>query len=161
MFVAGFIGSPPMNFIPGTIEGGKLSLPFLSIALPEDMQAAAGDRDHVMIGVRPEAFEDAALIEAAKSDRGVTFTVKVDVIEWLGNEQYAYIPYDAPDSMVAGLEELERELDSERMRSQLVVALDPKSRIRDNSDATLWLDPRNMLIFDPQTGDNLTLSIER
>ena len=47
------------------------------------------------------------------------------------------------------------------MRSQLVVALDPKSRIRDNSDATLWLDPRNMLIFDPQTRDNLTLSIER
>jgi hypothetical protein len=88
------------------------------------------------------------------------FTVKVDVIEWLGNEQYAYIPYDAPDHMVAGLAELERELDSERMRSQLVVALDPKSRIRDNSDATLWLDPRNMLIFDPQTRDNLTLSIE-
>ena len=160
MFVAGFIGSPPMNFIPGTIDGGKLSLPFVSIALPEDMQAAAGDRDHVMIGVRPEAFEDAALIEAGKSDQGVTFTVKVDVIEWLGNEQYAYIPYDAPDHMVAGLAELERELDSERMRSQLVVALDPKSRIRDNSDATLWLDPRNMLIFDPQTRDNLTLSIE-
>ena len=43
--------------------------------------------------------------------------------------------------MVAGLVELERELDSERMRSQLVVALDPKSRIHDNSDATLWLDP--------------------
>jgi multiple sugar transport system ATP-binding protein len=62
--------------------------------------------------------------------------------------------------MVAGLAELERELDSERLRSQLVVALDPKSRIRDNSDAALWLDPRNMLIFDPQTRDNLTLSIE-
>ena len=53
----------------------------------------------------------------------------VDVIEWLGNEQYAYIPYDAPESMVAGLVELERELDSERMRSQLVVALEPMSRI--------------------------------
>ena len=86
MFVAGFIGSPPMNLIPGTVDGGKVSLPFVSIALPEDMQAAAGDRDHVMIGVRPEAFEDAALVEPAKSDQGVTFTVKVDVIEWLGNE---------------------------------------------------------------------------
>ena len=71
------------------------------------------------------------------------------MIEWLGNEQYAYIPYDAPESMVAGLEELERELDSERMRSQLVVALDPMSRIDDDSDATLWLDPRRMHIFDP------------
>ena len=63
--------------------------------------------------------------------------------------------------MVAGLQELERELDSERMRSQLVVALEPMSRIRDNSDATLWLDPRRLLIFDPSSGDNLTLDIER
>ena len=42
-------------------------------------------------------------MDASKRERGVTFTVTVDVIEWLGNEQYAYIPYDAPDSMVAGL----------------------------------------------------------
>ena len=161
MFVAGFIGSPPMNFIPGTLEDGKLSLPFVSIDLPDDMRAAVGERDHVMIGIRPEAFEDDALLDASKRERGVTFTVTVDVIEWLGNEQYAYIPYDAPEHMVAGLQELERELDSERMRSQLVVALEPMSRISDNSDATLWLDPRRMLIFDPQSGDNLTLGVER
>ena len=42
MFVAGFIGSPPMNFIPGTLEDGKLSLPFVSIDLPDDMRAAVG-----------------------------------------------------------------------------------------------------------------------
>jgi multiple sugar transport system ATP-binding protein len=157
MFVAGFIGSPPMNFIPGTVTGSKLALPFVSIDLPDDMRSAVGDREHVMIGIRPESFDDAALVDAAKKDQGVTFTVTVDVIEWLGNEQYAYIPYDAPDSMVAGLEELERELDSERMRSQLVVALEPASGIRDNSDATLWVHPRSVLIFDPHTGENLTL----
>ena len=83
------------------------------------------------------------------------------MIEWLGNEQYAYIPYEAPRaSMVAGLDELERELDSERMRSQLVVALDPTSRIMDDADATLWLDPRRLLLFDPDTGDNLTLALQ-
>ncbi len=161
MFVAGFIGSPPMNFVPATLEGGKLSLPFVSIDLPDDMRAAVGQREHVMTGIRPEAFEDASLLDASKQEGGVTFTVNVDVIEWLGNEQYAYIPYDAPESMVAGLQELERELDSERMRSQLVVALEPMSRIRDNSEATLWLNPRRMLIFDPTSGDNLTLDIER
>ena len=161
MFVAGFIGSPPMNFVPATLEGAKLSLPFVSIDLPDDMRAAVGQREHVMTGIRPEAFEDASLLDASKQAGGVTFSVNVDVIEWLGNEQYAYIPYDAPESMVAGLQELERELDSERMRSQLVVALEPMSRIRDNSEATLWLDPRRMLIFDPTSGDNLTLDIER
>jgi multiple sugar transport system ATP-binding protein len=161
MFVAGFIGSPPMNFVPATLEGAKLSLPFVSIDLPDDMRAAVGQREHVMTGIRPEAFEDASLLDASKQAGGVTFSVNVDVIEWLGNEQYAYIPYDAPESMVAGLQELERELDSERMRSQLVVALEPMSRIRDNSEAALWLNPRRMLIFDPTSGDNLTLDIER
>jgi multiple sugar transport system ATP-binding protein len=61
--------------------------------------------------------------------------------------------------MVAGLQELERELHSERMRSQLVVALEPMSRIIDDADATLWLDPRRMLIFDPQSDDTVTLAL--
>jgi len=160
-FVAGFIGSPPMNFVPATVDDGKLVLPFVTIDLPEDMRSLVAGKDHVTVGVRPEAFEDAALVDPGKKDRGVQFDVHVDVIEWLGNEQYAYIPYDAPDSMVAGLQELERELDSERMRSQLVVALEPMSRIVDDADATLWLDPRRMLIFDPHNGDNLTLGLER
>ncbi len=159
MFVAGFIGSPPMNFVPASVDGRTLTLPFVAIELPDDMAALVAGRDHVTLGIRPEAFEDAALVEPSKRHAGVEFTVHVDVIEWLGNEQYAYIPYDAPESMVAGLQELERELDSERMRSQLVVALEPMSRINDDSDATLWLDPRRMLIFEPQSGDNLTLAL--
>jgi multiple sugar transport system ATP-binding protein len=160
MFVAGFIGSPPMNFVPGVVQGSKLTLPFVTIDLRDEMRALVEGKDHVTVGIRPEAFDDAALIDASTKQRGVEFTVHVDVIEWLGNEQYAYIPYDAPESMVAGLEELERELDSERMRSQLVVALEPMSRIIDDADATLWLDPRRMLIFDPHTGDNLTLALQ-
>ena len=104
MFVAGFIGSPPMNFVPGTLEDGKLSLPFVSIDLPDDMRAAVGrprprdDRDPPG-GLRGRR----ACSTPSKRERGVTFTVTVDVIEWLGNEQYAYIPYDAPGHMVAGL----------------------------------------------------------
>jgi len=156
MFVAGFIGSPPMNFVPGSLEDGRLKLPFLSCDLPPEMRDAVGDRAHVMVGIRPEKFEDTALLESTKADTGVSFEAKVDVIEWLGNEQYAYIPYEAPPEMVAGLDELERELDSERMRSQLVVALDPMSRISDGAQAKLWFDPRQVHIFDPESGDNLT-----
>ena len=59
-----------------------------------------------------------------------------------------------------GLQELERELDSERMRSQLVVALEPMSRIPTTVTRAV-ADPRRMLIFDPRSGDNLTLDIER
>jgi len=160
MFVAGFIGSPPMNFVPAGVEGNKLTLPFVTVALPDEMAALVEGHDHVTLGIRPEAFEDAALVDDSQKEHGVEFVVHVDVIEWLGNEQYAYIPYDAPESMVAGLVELERELDSERMRSQLVVRLETMSSIHDDEDATLFLDPRRLLIFDPQTGENLTLRLQ-
>jgi multiple sugar transport system ATP-binding protein len=159
MFVAGFIGSPPMNFAPGTIENGQLHLPFTSFELPAELRAAVGDRKHITVGLRPERFEDAAVLESDKVEHGVTFRARVDVIEWLGNEQFAYIPYDAPQEMEAHLNELEKELDSERMRSQLVVALDPASRIDDGTEAEIWFDPRRMHVFDPATGDNLTASV--
>ena len=159
MFVAGFIGSPPMNFAPGTIENGALHLPFTTFELPAELRAAVGDRKRITVGLRPERFEDVALVDADKVERGVTFRARVDVIEWLGNEQYAYIPYDAPQEAEAHLNELEKELDSERMRSQLVVALDPASRIDDGSEAEIWFDPRRMHVFDPETGDNLTAQV--
>jgi len=159
MFVAGFIGSPPMNFVPAECVDGQLKLPFVSFDLPPEMREAVGDRHHVMVGIRPERFEDASVLDESHSSGGVTFAADVEVIEWLGNEQYAYIPYDASEEMTASLNELEKELDSERMRSQLVVALDPASAITDRSKAEIWFDPRHLHIFDAESGDNLTNAI--
>ncbi len=156
MFVAGFIGSPPMNFVPGSIRDGQLELPFVTFDLPPAMREQVGDRENVMMGIRPERFEDHGVMDGDKADTGVTFDAAVDVIEWLGNEQYAYIPYEAPDEMLTTLDELERDLDSERMRSQLVVALDPASAVEAGTQATLWFDPRRMHLFDLESGENLT-----
>ncbi|MEZ5231103.1 MAG: sn-glycerol-3-phosphate ABC transporter ATP-binding protein UgpC [Acidimicrobiales bacterium] len=153
MFVAGFIGSPPMNFVPAPVQAGELVLPFVRVPLDAAMRAAVGDRDLIMVGVRPERFEDASLVDADKA--GVRFRTRVDVIEWLGNEQYAYVPYDVPTGTDRQLQELARELDSEHLRNQLVVALDPQSRIRGGEEAELWFDTRRMHLFDPATGDNL------
>ena len=156
MFVAGFIGSPPMNFVPGSVPEGRLELPFVTFDLPEQMREQVGDREHVMMGIRPERFEDHSVMDDDKADRGIAFDAQVDVIEWLGNEQYAYIPYDAPDEMLTTLDELERDLDSERMRSQLVVALDPASAAECGSEAKLWFAPLRMHLFDLDSGENLT-----
>jgi multiple sugar transport system ATP-binding protein len=158
MFVAGFIGSPPMNFIPGEVEGGAIKLPFVTFELPAEMREAVGSRRQVNVAIRPERFEDASIADESKRSRGVTFRATVDVIEWLGNEQFAYIPYEAAHELEATLHELERELDSERMRSQLVVALDPVSKITDGTEAELWFDPRSVHLFDPESGANLTLT---
>ena len=161
LFVAGFIGSPPMNFVPGRIADGRIETPFGTVAPTSERITRIGDRDLVILGFRPEYFEDYSLVPAGARTRGRTFTVDVDVTEWLGNELYAYVPYEAPEEVTRQLGELERELDSEQMRTQLVVALDPASRIRSGTKAELWFDPERMHVFDAATGDNLTRDPDR
>src|SRR5918996_4897668 len=76
LFVAGFIGSPAMNFVPGEIRDSRLVLPMAEVPLKKHLQ-----RDGpVIAGIRPEQFEDATLVDAKSS----VFEVKVDVLEWLG-----------------------------------------------------------------------------
>jgi multiple sugar transport system ATP-binding protein len=156
LFVAGFIGSPPMNFIPGRVRDGAIETPFGEVATTHDRLSAAAGHDLVILGVRPQHFEDASMVDAATRDRGQTFKATVDVTEWLGDELYAYVPYDAPEDVTKQLKELQRELDSEQMRTQLVVSLHADSRIARGSDTELWFDRDQAHLFDPVTGENLT-----
>jgi multiple sugar transport system ATP-binding protein len=156
LFVAGFIGSPPMNFLPAAVEDGAVRLPFGTVPLPPATGERAGGQRLLIAGIRPEHFEDATLLEPDVRARGVTFTATVDVTEWLGAEQFAYIPYEAPAEITDQLRDLARELDSESLRTQLVVSLDTDSRIRRGEPAELWFDPARMHLFDPTSGENLT-----
>ncbi|CAN5185023.1 hypothetical protein BH11ACT7_BH11ACT7_07730 [soil metagenome] len=96
------------------------------------------------------------MVDSGKADRGVTFDVEIDVTEWLGNEQYAFVPFEAPEEIIDHLTQLASELDSEQLRTQICVELDPLSRVRSGDKATLWLDTSRLHLFDPQNGDNLT-----
>jgi multiple sugar transport system ATP-binding protein len=156
LFVAGFIGSPPMNFMPASVDGTTLSLPVGEIELASDQADCVEGRGTLIAGIRPEHFEDAAMLDEARRSEGLTFTAHVDVIEWLGSEQYAYIPFDAAEDVRRPLDELASELDTEQIRTQLVVTLDAESRIGEGGDAELWLDPSRMHLFDPESGENLT-----
>jgi multiple sugar transport system ATP-binding protein len=156
MFVAGFIGSPPMNFIPGTATQDTIETPFGHVALTADRLKGAAGRGLVILGIRPQHFEDVALVEPAVRSRGQTLTATVDVTEWLGDQLYAYIPYEAPGDVTGKLKELQRELDSEQLRTQLVVSLHADSKVRDGSQTELWFDPEDVHLFDPATGENLT-----
>jgi multiple sugar transport system ATP-binding protein len=160
LFVAGFIGSPPMNFLPATLEGTTLKMPFGEVQLDETRAKAVAGRDLLLVGIRPEYFEDATLVEESKRSLGSTFRARVDVTEWLGDSQYAYIPYEAPEQITTQLRELSRELDSEELRTQAVVSIDSTSRIREGRDAEFWLDARKIHVFDPATGENLTRDAE-
>jgi len=156
LFVAGFIGSPPMNFVPARVNGDSIELPFVTIPLRDEWRDKIEDGKIYIAGVRPGAFEDAEFVDAGKKSRGVTFDVTIDVTEWLGNEQYAFVPFEAPAEIVSQLAELANDLDSEQMRTQICVELDPLSRVRNGDEATLWLDAERIHLFDPASGDNLT-----
>ena len=161
IFVAGFIGSPPMNFLPARPEGGELVLPFARVALAPEVAPRLGAGALVVAGLRPEHFEDAALVPAEARGRGLIFRARVDATEWLGSEQFAYLWLDVPPAEAVQLRSLAREQDTEVLRPQLVVSLDPASRLRAGAEAELWLDPRRMQLFDPESGENLSASSAR
>jgi multiple sugar transport system ATP-binding protein len=156
LFVAGFIGSPPMNFLPATVEGTTVSLPFGSVEIPAEKARKAEGKGLLMAGIRPEHFEDASIMDSSKT-AGQTFRAQVDVVEWLGNESYAYIPFEAPPEVQAQLAQLERDLDGESLRTQLVISLDGASRVSEGDEAEIYVNSAQMHLFDPATGENLTL----
>ena len=159
LFVAGFIGSPPMNFLPATVEGDRVSLPFGTVQLPPEKAKLAQGKGLLIAGIRPEHFDDATVVEPHRLAHGSTFRAKVDVTEWLGNEAYAYIPIDLPPEIQTQLTDLERELDMEALRPQLVVSLDAASRIGEGEEAEIFVDARKMHLFDPETQENLTVGL--
>jgi multiple sugar transport system ATP-binding protein len=159
LFVAGFIGSPPMNFLPATVEGNTVELPFGKVEIPAAKAAKAAGRGLLIAGIRPEAFEDASVVDANR--QGSTFRAKIDQVEWLGNTAYAYIPFEAPPEVLEQLQQLERDLDGETLRTQLVVSLDGSSKVAEDDDAEIWVDTSQMHLFDPATGENLTIDLER
>src|SRR6185312_12190088 len=88
--------------------------------------------------------------------RGATFRAKVDVTEWLGDSQYAYLPFEANAEVTKQLADLAAELDSEALRTQLIISIDAMSRLRENHEGEFWADTTRMHLFDPRTGENLT-----
>jgi len=145
-----------MNFLPATLEDGVLRTSVGDIRIPEDKAAKAAGKKVVLVGIRPEFFEDASLVEDSKLHHGSTFTAPITNTEWLGNEQYGYIHFDPTPEVRELLDNLARDMDADELRPQVVVTLDAASRIRGGREAELWLDTRKIHIFDPETGENLT-----
>jgi multiple sugar transport system ATP-binding protein len=165
LFVAGFIGSPSMNFVTGRIEGDDVTLPFGSAPLSERtikaLRAAGGhaSRD-VIVGMRPEHFEDAALVDAAAPHR-LRFKAKIDVVESMGSELYAYFSVKAEGVESEQLADLARDSGMEDLPSagdgqQVVARLDPASRAAPDATLELALDTSEIKLFDPDGGRSLT-----
>jgi multiple sugar transport system ATP-binding protein len=164
LFVAGFIGSPSMNFLPGTLENGQLSTGLGQVALSDRVrklaEAANAPRD-VIAGIRPEHFEDSSLLDASARAGGSTFTATVDVLESMGSDKFAYFTVEGPSATSAELEELAADAGSAEVPesgSQLVTRLSAASSAAENASVDVWFDADKIQLFDPASGRNLTFS---
>ena len=159
LFVAGFIGSPSMNFLPGTPTGDGLRTSIGDIPLVDGVRQALESRsggDEVIVGLRPEHFEDASLVGTRA---GVTFDGTVDVLESLGSDVYAYFSLEGATATARELEELARDSGADApAQQQLVTRLDVNSRASEGAQMTIWFDPAKAQVFDPESGQNLSLS---
>ena len=164
LFVAGFIGSPAMNFMPATIDDGVMRMPLgdapLSGRIRQALERANAPRD-LIVGIRPEAFEDASLVAPDARDTGVAFRATIDVLESMGSDVYVYFTKEIEQGVdAAELAELARDsgrADTGGSGDTVVARIDAATRIREGDDAELWADLRSMHVFDPATGRNITL----
>jgi multiple sugar transport system ATP-binding protein len=163
LFVAGFIGSPAMNFMPATVEGDSVKLPMGDVRLPQELRERVGRSEgkQLLAGIRPENFEDAALTGDAR-DRGSTFRAKVEVLESLGSELYAHFTVSTDEQIESQeLRELAEDVGGGEVpmageEGRIVARLDPQSEVRVGQESELWVDATRIHLFDPEDGRNLT-----
>jgi len=159
LFVATFIGSPAMNLYHARlVDDDGLGITFGRHRLPLDQEAGWNraalapwvGRD-LVLGVRPEAFEDAALDPAVPPDR--VLEARVDLVEALGAELVVYVVLDAPnvDADLPGA----MSGDGPPDRST-VARVSPRSRVRAGDVVKLAVDTTSLHLFDPATGAALT-----
>jgi len=158
LFVAGFIGSPAMNFMTGRVEGGTVKLPFADVKLAGARPDVEEGRP-VIVGIRPESFEDAALVGEA-TERGTTFRAKLDIVESMGSELYAYFSIGGDRLESQELQELAEdagagEVPGSGSEGQAVARLDPASKARRGEELELWVDSTKLHFFDPESGRSM------
>jgi multiple sugar transport system ATP-binding protein len=139
VFVAGFIGSPPMNLLRGRVDRGRISageLLFPRAGIPDG---------EVIVGVRPESLHPAA-------DGLPSIDFKVDVVEPLGDELVVH------GSLAASQITVEADADEASLASangqvaEAVACLSPRDRPAEGSVIRLGVDPGEVHVFDAQTG---------
>jgi multiple sugar transport system ATP-binding protein len=158
LFVAGFIGSPAMNFFPATLTPTGVSLPFGEVTLIQealDAIAAHPAPASVIAGIRPEHLDDAALIDAYQRLRALRFAVKVEIVESLGSEKLVYFSTPGAGAQAAQLAELAA--DSGVSENEFVARLPAASQAKPGEQIELAFDTSKIALFDADSGANLMI----
>lgn len=157
MFVAGYLGSPPMNLVPAIPVGQQLVMPLATMLLDDALLERIGERGVVVAGIRPEHCVDAAGPGGAAVTDRVEFTTRIDDIEWRGSSQFAYLGYEIDPEIEAVLGEVEELLEFDLFQSFLVAQLPAESALRPGMSIRVVIPRQRIHVFDPETGENLSL----
>jgi len=150
LFVAGFIGSPAMNFLPARLSADRLELPIGALRLPEGLRTARDRPEGSLVaGFRPEHLTtgegEVPVVEA-----------EVQLVEWLGADLFVHLEVPIEGFGECALPEdlgLSPSVDGRR---RLVARLDPATPVREGDRLRLQLPPGCLQLFDPQSGKRLT-----
>jgi multiple sugar transport system ATP-binding protein len=156
LFVAGFIGSPAMNFMPATVEGDLVKLPMVDAPLDSSTRSALEGASGLIAGIRPEHFEDAGLVGDDKKGLGRTFRARIDLVESMGSELYAHFSVQHEGVESEELAELAQDsgaADVPGAGTDTVVArLDPEAGVKQGEESELWVDTSRIHFFDTSDG---------
>ena len=153
LFVAGFIGSPAMNFFPASLTTTGVQLPFAEVALSAEVRSVLAQRPQsakLIAGVRPESFEDAAVVGAQGR---TSFEVDAELVESLGADKYVH--FRAATAQADQLAELAEE--SGPSENLFVARISADSTATTGSKVRLVIDPAKLALFDAATGVNVSI----
>jgi multiple sugar transport system ATP-binding protein len=153
LFVAAFIGTPSMNLVEATIDRDSVSFGGFTFPLDRERRPTGVANGSVILGLRPESFQDAAFAE-----RGLpTIDVDVAVLEDIGSDSHVIFSLDVPRVDVAEVRAAREEQGSLLADSGSLfnARVDPRTRARRGSRLTLAVDPAQFFFFDPETHESL------
>jgi multiple sugar transport system ATP-binding protein len=166
LFVAGFIGSPAMNLVEAglaatdgamVVELGGFRLPVPDEVMVErpDLRAYAGRK--VVLGIRPEDMEDAALVSDAPAERRISSTVELR--EALGSDVVVHFSLDTPPAVTEDVKELAADVDAAAAApsadgdtASVVARLNPRTHAHHGQPIELVVDTHRLHFFDVETG---------
>jgi multiple sugar transport system ATP-binding protein len=150
LFVASFIGSPAMNLVEARLEGDSVTFGGHRIPLPPGRRPERRDGT-VVLGIRPESFEDAAFADPSLPQ----LDADVAVVEELGSDTFVIFPVAAPRVLSEDVHEHEDDRLIAEDTSEFTARVSAETEARPGTRLRLAVNPAGFHFFDPQTGDNL------
>ncbi|MFL2689010.1 MAG: ABC transporter ATP-binding protein [Candidatus Actinomarina sp.] len=161
IFVAGFIGSPSMNFVYAKIktENDVIELTFgdnqIRYKDQKKEKLKSFENKEIILGIRPEAFEDGYF--ANEADYSESMKVKVSLLEQLGSDSYVHFYKDIKPVQTEAIEEILADEGEDITvlgdSTKFIARINPNSTVAEGEEIELKINPSKLHFFDPESGD--------